>query len=154
MAVRFTEKTAELGILLDPELKLGESYMDGSLLVERGSIADLLSTLMQQDRLGGRPRWARPQWLLRYLKRRLQQFNPRPRARRNAAHHYDLHERLYALFLTPTANTARAYFETPTSRSTTPSSPRNAISRPSCSPPATNAARYRLRLGWAGALSR
>jgi cyclopropane-fatty-acyl-phospholipid synthase len=113
VAVRFTEKTAELGILLDPELKLGESYMDGTLLVERGSIADLLSTLMQQDRLGGGPRWARPQWLLRYLKRRLQQFNPRPRARRNAAHHYDLHGRLYALFLDADRQYSCAYFETP-----------------------------------------
>src|SRR5262245_8476381 len=111
VAVRFTDKAAELGILLDPELKLGEIYMDGTLLVEQGSIADLLALLMRQNRRGP-PHWARPQWLMRYLKRRLQQFNPRPRARRNAAHHYDLDGRLYALFLDADRQYSCAYFET------------------------------------------
>ena len=45
------------------------------------------------------PNWAWPQWLLRYIGRRLAQFNPRTRARRNVAHHYDLDGRLYSLFL-------------------------------------------------------
>jgi cyclopropane-fatty-acyl-phospholipid synthase len=113
VAVRFTSRAAEIGILLDPELKLGEAYMDGSLRVERGSIADLLAILLQQ---GGRslpPHWARPQWLLRYLVRRLQQFNPRPRARRNIAHHYDLQGPLYALFLDADLQYSCAYFESP-----------------------------------------
>jgi cyclopropane-fatty-acyl-phospholipid synthase len=113
IAVRFADKTAEIGMLLDPELKLGEAYMDGTLLVEQGSIADLLSLLLQQERLGRPPHWARLQWLLRYLNRRLQQFNPRRRARRNVAHHYDLHGHLYALFLDADRQYSCAYFESP-----------------------------------------
>ena len=30
--------------MLDPELKAGEAYMDGTMVVEQGSIADLLRT--------------------------------------------------------------------------------------------------------------
>ncbi len=59
------------------------------------------------------PKWARPQWLLRYTSRRLSQFNPRKRARRNVAHHYDLDGRLYSLFLDADRQYSCAYFETP-----------------------------------------
>jgi cyclopropane-fatty-acyl-phospholipid synthase len=43
----------------------------------------------------------------------LQQFNPRGRARRNVAHHYDLDGRLYSLFLDSDRQYSCAYFETP-----------------------------------------
>src|SRR5262249_57185570 len=46
------------------------------------------------------------------LHRRVKQFNPRPRARRNAAHHYDLDGQLYALFLDADRQYSCAYFET------------------------------------------
>ena len=45
--------------------------------------------------------------------RRLQQFNPRTRARRNVAHHYDLDGRLYSLFLDADRQYSCAYFEHP-----------------------------------------
>src|SRR5580765_1275941 len=111
VAVRFTTRAAELGILLDPELKFGEAYMDGTLIVERGTIADVLAiALGQQTEV---PNWAWPQWLLRYIGRRLAQFNPRRRARRNVAHHYDLDGRLYSLFLDADKQYSCGYFETP-----------------------------------------
>src|SRR5665811_1817988 len=97
VSVRFASRAAEWGILLDPELKFGESYMNGTFVVEQGSIADVLAICLGQK--SEVPHWARPQGWLRYLRRRLSQFNPRPRARRNVAHHYDLDGRLYSLFL-------------------------------------------------------
>src|SRR5262245_57569332 len=111
VGVRFTTRAAELSILLDPELKFGEAYSDGTLVVEQGTIADVLAiALGQQTEL---PNWARPQWLLRYIGRRLAQFNPRRRARRNVAHHYDLDGRLYSLFLDADRQYSCGYFETP-----------------------------------------
>jgi cyclopropane-fatty-acyl-phospholipid synthase len=110
VAVRFTAASAQRGVLLDPELKLGEAYMDGTLLVEQGSIADVLAVLFRQERSGAR-HWALPPRLARTVLRRLQQFNPRSRARRNAAHHYDLDGRLYALFLDGDQQYSCAYFE-------------------------------------------
>jgi cyclopropane-fatty-acyl-phospholipid synthase len=113
MAVRFTSKRAQWGVLLDPELKFGEGYMDGGLVVAGGSIADLLALVLRQDLSGKPPHWARPQWIARYLWRRLQQFNRRGRARKNVAHHYDLDGRLYSLFLDADRQYSCAYFEAP-----------------------------------------
>jgi len=111
VAVRFTSPAAEWAVLLDPELKLGECYMDGTFVVEHGTIADVLAVALGQD--SDVPHWARPQWLLRYLKRRLQQFNPRKRARHNVAHHYDRDGWLYSLFLDADRQYSCAYFESP-----------------------------------------
>jgi cyclopropane-fatty-acyl-phospholipid synthase len=113
VAVRFLSTSAELGVLIDPELKLGEAYMEGTLVMERGSIADLLTIVLSQDYSKGLPGWAQPAWLLRRFWRRLQQFNPPRRARRNVAHHYDLDARLYSLFLDADRQYSCAYFETP-----------------------------------------
>jgi len=111
VGVRLTSRRAEIGLLRDPELRFGEAYMDGTLVVEEGTIADVLAVLLAQGVEA--PKWARPQWLLRYTGRRLKQFNPRKRARRNVAHHYDLDGRLYSLFLDADRQYSCAYFETP-----------------------------------------
>jgi len=111
VSVRFATRAAEWGIILNPELKFGESYMDGTFVVEQGSIADVLAITLGQG--ADAPPWARPLGLLRFLWRRLSQFNPRPRARRNVAHHYDLDGRLYSLFLDADRQYSCAYFEQP-----------------------------------------
>jgi cyclopropane-fatty-acyl-phospholipid synthase len=112
VAVRFATAAAQRAVLLDPELKLGEAYMDGTFVVERGSIAEVLAILLRQDRVFA-PDWAWLPRLLRYLFRRLQQFNLRSRARHNVAHHYDLDGRLYSLFLDGDQQYSCAYFESP-----------------------------------------
>jgi cyclopropane-fatty-acyl-phospholipid synthase len=111
VSVRFASRAAEWGILIDPELKLGEAYMDGTFIVEEGTIADVLAIALGQN--SELPYWARPQFLIRYLGRRLAQFNPRRRARRNVAHHYDLDGRLYSLFLDADRQYSCGYFESP-----------------------------------------
>ena len=114
VAIRFKTRAAERGVLVDPEMKVGEAYMDGDMIVEQGTIGDVLAMVLHQQRDGRPPLWARPQWLFRYyLHRRLMQFNPRPRARRNVAHHYDLDDQLYSLFLDADRQYSCAYFETP-----------------------------------------
>src|SRR5947209_13749793 len=109
--VRFVTADAERRILINPELGLGEAYMDGEFVVERGTIADALAILLDQPDL--LPQWAKPWWHLRFLTRHLKQFNPRARARSNVAHHYDLDGRLYSLFLDADKQYSCAYFEPP-----------------------------------------
>src|SRR6201997_3352950 len=111
VSVRFLTTDAERRILLNPELALGEVYMEGTFVVENGTIADALAILMDQPEM--LPRWARPQWWLRYLVRHVGQFNPRARSKHNVAHHYDLDGRLYSLFLDADKQYSCAYFETP-----------------------------------------
>jgi cyclopropane-fatty-acyl-phospholipid synthase len=110
VSVRFLTAAAERQVLLDPELHLGQAYMDGTFVVENGSLADALAILMDQPAV--LPGWAKPRWLLRYLGRRFRQFNPRARSRNNVAHHYDLDGRLYSLFLDADKQYSCAYFET------------------------------------------
>jgi cyclopropane-fatty-acyl-phospholipid synthase len=111
VAVRFLTTDAERRVLLDPELGLGEVFMDGTFVVEQGTIADVLAILLEQPEI--LPRWAKLQWWLRYLVRHAQQFNPRSRSKDNVARHYDLDGRLYSLFLDADKQYSCAYFETP-----------------------------------------
>jgi cyclopropane-fatty-acyl-phospholipid synthase len=111
VSVRFLSRRTERRILLNPELALGEAYMDGTLVVENGSIADALAVLLDQPAMV--PSWGRLQWWMRYLARHARQFNWRGRARNNVAHHYDLDGRLYSLFLDADKQYSCAYFETP-----------------------------------------
>jgi cyclopropane-fatty-acyl-phospholipid synthase len=111
VAARFTTPAAQWAVLLDPDLKLGEAYMDGTFVVDNGSIADFVDLVAQQKNAW--PRWAVAIAALRYAWRRVKQLNLRSRSRRNVAHHYDLDGRLYSLFLDSDRQYSCAYFETP-----------------------------------------
>jgi cyclopropane-fatty-acyl-phospholipid synthase len=111
VAARFTSLAAELGVLIEPELKLGEAYMNGTFVVEQGSIVDVLALAM--DGHARALRWKRPLDAARLIWRLLKQLNVRARSRRNVAHHYDLDGRLYGLFLDSDRQYSCAYFETP-----------------------------------------
>jgi cyclopropane-fatty-acyl-phospholipid synthase len=112
VALRFTSAKAQRAVLFNPELRLGEAYMDGTLVVDQGSIADALAILMRLEHIAP-PAWSLPWRAIRHWVRRLQQFNPRSRSRRNVAHHYDLDGRLYRLFLDADQQYSCAYFENP-----------------------------------------
>jgi len=111
VSVRFLTTDAERRVLLNPELALGEVYMEGTFVVENGSIAGALAILMDQPEI--LPRWAKLQWWLRYLVRHVRQFNPRRRSKNNVTHHYDLDGRLYSLFLDADKRYSCGYFEGP-----------------------------------------
>ncbi|HLK84758.1 MAG TPA: cyclopropane-fatty-acyl-phospholipid synthase family protein [Xanthobacteraceae bacterium] len=110
IAVRFVSARAQRSVLLDPDLRLGEAYMDGTFVVDRGSIAEFLDLVARKSAW---PWWAAPIALFRFVWRRIGQFNWRGRSRRNVAHHYDLDGRLYSLFLDSDRQYSCAYFETP-----------------------------------------
>lgn len=114
IALRFTSYRAQLGVLLDPELRLGEAYMNGQMVMEEGDIADFLALAQGQEQAGKVPVWLKLPAAFRYVSRRLRQFNPRSRSRANVAHHYDIDARIYSLFLDSDRQYSCAYFETPT----------------------------------------
>jgi cyclopropane-fatty-acyl-phospholipid synthase len=113
--ISFKSTFVLLSTMANPELKLGEAYMDGSMRIERGSIADFLELLLSQAQ--NKPPLAIGILInaYHYVFRRVAQFNPRGRAKRNVAHHYDLDGRLYSLFLDSDQQYSCAYFEQPDS---------------------------------------
>ena len=112
-AVRFADRAAEYRLLSNPALALGELFMDGRLVVTRGSIYDVLALAARNLALHPRTRLPRICSRLSKALRSLFQRNSEGRAKRNVAHHYDLNGRLYDLFLDPDRQYSCAYFEHP-----------------------------------------
>jgi cyclopropane-fatty-acyl-phospholipid synthase len=109
-AIRLTDRQIERRLLLHPELALGEGYMDGRIVVEEGSILDVIEIgSVNFERLGG-SNWGSIAARFAGLLRRFHQYNPIPRARRNVAHHYDLSTDLYRLFLDSDRQYSCGYF--------------------------------------------
>jgi len=113
LTIRFTDKKVAFDILRNPRLGVGEAYMDGRLLIEDGTILDLLELIVGSNRWEdkGEGRAA-----LSKGKNRIKRFlrhNNFKRARRNVAHHYDLKDELYELFLDADKQYSCAYFTDP-----------------------------------------
>jgi len=109
--IRFTSDRAVSNIVRHPDLKLGEEFVDGGYVIEQGSIYEFLNLVLANAQ-GVLPPWpAIVTAALRVATRRLRQFNPPGRARRNIHAHYDLDGRLYSLFLDSDLQYSCAYFE-------------------------------------------
>ena len=100
-------------LISDPALALGEAYMDGSFAPLACTLHDVLDVLVTNVAGSGMHPGVAVHGHARHLLRRLQQYNPTVRARRNVAH-YDLDDRLYALFLDADWQYSCAYFPTGT----------------------------------------
>jgi len=113
VVIRFHDRWAKWQLFLNPDLKLGELYMEGRLTLEKGDVADMLALLMRNlsaDRPRGLMRAAR---FFRWMTRRFAQFNPAARVKAHVAHHYDLSGKLYELFLDADRQYSCAYFSAP-----------------------------------------
>ncbi len=110
--MRIADRPTELQLALDPELALGEAVMEGRVVVERGSLYDLLDVLVAGV-ARNRPTAWRALAKLRTSVRRFQQHNTLGWARRNVAHHYDLKSEFFRLFLDEDMQYSCAYFPTP-----------------------------------------
>ena len=113
LTIRFTDRRVAFDIARNPRLRLGEAYMDGRLIIEDGTILDLLEMVTGSNRWedGGAGRQAMRKGKKAFL--RLFKPNNLKRARRNVAHHYDLKDELYELFLDADKQYSCAYFTDP-----------------------------------------
>ena len=84
--------------------------MDGTLTIEQGSLYDFLDICVANVRHAGAHPLTRALIVLERLLRRVHQYNPMHRARTNVAHHYDLSDTLYGLFLDADRQYSCAYF--------------------------------------------
>jgi len=112
VVARIADKWTEIRLALNPMLAIGEAYMDGRLIIEQGTIYDLLEIILKNLASIRWPRWLKLIDDARSLTRPLQNYNPVRRAKRNVAHHYDLDGSLYDLFLDADRLYSCAYFET------------------------------------------
>jgi cyclopropane-fatty-acyl-phospholipid synthase len=104
--MRFADGMVPFEMLRDPVMALGEGYMEERILIERGDVLDLVEIVRGNTSWEEGGGFARS----RRLRARLDRFNWQRRAQRNVAHHYDLSDRLYELFLDPDLHYSCAYF--------------------------------------------
>ena len=108
--IRFTTAAAARAVAINPALGAGEGYMDGRMIIEQGDVCQLV------DLVTWNLRWQRDNpvrfalWRQASIAAKIDQINFARRSKRNVAHHYDLDDRLYDLFLDPHRQYSCAYF--------------------------------------------
>lgn len=108
--IRLSDKRAVLALLRDPDLNFGELFMQERLVVEHGTVYDVLELVLRSAAQAPIPATVRLLDAWRMRLRPLLQHNRLRRARANVAHHYDLDDRLYQLFLDEDRQYSCAYF--------------------------------------------
>jgi len=113
VTIRLHDRAMSRDLALNGKLKLGEGFMDGRITVEDGTIYDFLDFLAFNMNLAPPHLFMRigerfGRWL-----RLFQQYNPLQKSRENVAHHYDLSDTLYSLFLDNDRQYSCAYFTSP-----------------------------------------
>jgi cyclopropane-fatty-acyl-phospholipid synthase len=110
VTMRLTDPTLYRTLFFNPELAAGEAYMDGRMSFEDSTLRDFL-TLFSVNRLslGSYPLQKVLRKISRGLKR-FQQSNPVGKAQKNVAHHYDIGNDFYRLFLDQGMQYSCAYF--------------------------------------------
>lgn len=100
-------------LFFNPELAAGEAYMNGTLTFPGSSLREFLSLLsLNRNRPGGTPSaFHRTVATVARQFKRFQQSNPIGKAQQNIAHHYDIGNELYRLFLDDGLFYSCAYFE-------------------------------------------
>ena len=111
VTIRLHDRALHTRLFFDPMLAVGEAFVDGTLTVEDGGdVYDFLDLCRRN--LGT----THGHWLqeivasIRRMTRLVAQHNPVGKARKNVAHHYDLSETLYALFLDNDRQYSCAYY--------------------------------------------
>lgn len=112
VTIRLKDRRAIALLLLQPELRTGELFTEGRLSVEQGTVYDFLCLVLGQT-YDLPSRWERALERTRQSLSLWGQRNNPGRSRRNVAHHYDLGDAFYALFLDPDWQYSCAYFEHP-----------------------------------------
>lgn len=113
VAARIADGATARAIALSPVLGAGEAWMDGRLTLEQGDILALLNLVTFNLRWDKDNPARVALWRQQALGARLDQINFARRSKRNVAHHYDLSDRLYDLFLDADRQYSCAYFTDP-----------------------------------------
>lgn len=97
-----------------PTVGMGEVFMDGRVAIEGGDIMDFITFIRRNnpwDQPGGIDAPGLLERLRERIVMRIDQVNRRTASRRNVAHHYDLDDRLYDLFLDSNRQYSCGYWE-------------------------------------------
>ena len=109
--VKLLDKKLHYKLLLYPDLYFGEAYTDGTVKIENGSLSDFLEIAMKNIGRNEINIFGRILKQIRGTYRYLTNFNFAKKSKDNVAHHYDISDDLYDLFLDSKRQYSCAYFK-------------------------------------------
>jgi len=109
--VEILDKKLQYKLLLRPDLYFGEGYSKGDIIIKNGTLTDFLDLALMNI---GRDKLNFYSFLINKLcgsYRYMTNFNFIKKSKMNVAHHYDLSDSLYDLFLDPKKQYSCGYFK-------------------------------------------
>lgn len=110
-AMEIRDSATLRALCLNPELTLGEGYMNDRIALRNTSLEGLLRVAFRNRQAGQLAGWLRGIEAVRYRLRHFTMMNAPSAARRNVAHHYDISDDLYRRFLDSDMQYSCAYWE-------------------------------------------
>ena len=112
--IRLKNKSIERKLFFNPNLHIGEAYMNEELIIEKGTIEEFLNLITNcYDDFISNNKFYKFYEYLSSIFMPLQQINQLVNSKNNVAHHYDINEDLYKLFLDKDMQYSCAYFHNP-----------------------------------------
>ena len=111
ITLKILNKKLHYKLLFRPDLYFGEAYSNGEILIEDGTLTDFLDIVLMNLGRGQINFFTRLINKLSGSYRYLTNFNFIKKSKMNVAHHYDLSDELYDLFLDPKKQYSCAYFK-------------------------------------------
>ena len=109
--IKILDKQLHFKLLIQPDLYLGEAYTEGKIVIENGTLTDFLDIALMNI---GRKDINIISYLINKFRgsyRYLTNFNFIKKSKMNVAHHYDVSNELYFLFLDPLKQYSCGYFK-------------------------------------------
>ena len=111
ITLKILDKNLHSKLLLLPDLYFGEAYTNGSVIIENGTLTEFLDLALKNIGRGETNKYNLVINKLRGTYRFLTNFNVKKKSKSNVAHHYDISEKLYDLFLDKKRQYSCAYFK-------------------------------------------
>ena len=109
--LKLLDKSLHYKLLLLPDLYFGEAYANGSAVIENGTLTEFLEIAMKNIGRGPTSNYATVIKKLMGIYSYITNFNFIGKSKSNVAHHYDISEKLYDLFLDENRQYSCAYFK-------------------------------------------
>ena len=111
ITIKLLDKNLNYKLLLFPDLYFGESYTDGSIRIENGNLTEFLDIIFKNLGRAEITNFSKIINKIRGTYHFFTNFNFITKSKKNVAHHYDISEKLYDLFLDEKRQYSCAYFK-------------------------------------------
>ena len=111
ITIKLLDKKLHYKLLFRPDLYFGEAYANGTIIIENGTLTDFLDLALMNIGRSGLNFFSQMINKLGGTYRYLTNFNFIKKSKMNVAHHYDLSDDLYDLFLDSKKQYSCAYFK-------------------------------------------